>query len=141
LAAGTYTTTLTFGTANTGGTILQTQDVQITYTLTNGLAITTGPLMATAVSGDSQQPGSLAFTVTGPATTQWTAKTTDSWLVAPAGTHQGPGNFMLGINVAGLAVGTYPGSLTITAARACGSSRRRHHNERVNSHDVPGFVR
>jgi hypothetical protein len=122
LAAGTYTTTLTVGTANTGGAILQTQGVQVTYTLINGLAITTGPLTATTVIGDSQPPGSLAFTVTGPATTRWTARSTASWLVAPSGTQQGPGNFMLGINVAGLAVGSYPGNLTITNAANAGDT-------------------
>ena len=114
LTAGTYTTTLTFGTADANNNILQTQPVQVSYNLRDGLVISATSVATSLVSGDSFSSESLPFTVSGAATLQWTAKSDSPWLIAPSGTQPGPGNFNVAINMAGYGPGTYNGILTIT---------------------------
>lgn len=115
LVAGTYTTTLTFGTGDASGNILQSQDVSITLTLHDGLATTNGSLVALATAGSSVQSTQvLPFTISAPAALQWTAASNASWLTGPGGTQQGGGTFNVTVDTATLASGTYTAQLLLT---------------------------
>src|SRR5262249_36406375 len=105
--SGTYSTTLTFGTADSSNNILQTQPVQATYTLRDGLAITANAVGGSLIAGDSASTASLPFTVSSPSGIQWTAHSDSPWLTAPGGTQTGGGDFQALVNMAGLGAGTY----------------------------------
>ena len=114
MTSGSYSATLTFGTTDTKNNILNTQTVQVAYTLKDGLDITATSAALSFVSGNSLSSQSVPFTVTGPSGAQWSAASDSPWLAGPAGTQQGPGNFTGSVNVTGLAAGSYTGHLTIT---------------------------
>lgn len=115
LAAGTYSTTLTFGTADASGNILQTQDVSVTLTLHDGLAVINGSIAAAGTAGSSvQSTQMLPFTISAPAALQWTAASNASWLTGPTGSQQGGGTFNVAINTATLPSGSYTGAVTLT---------------------------
>lgn len=113
LATGNYDTVVTVGTADANGSALQSQDVQVSYSIQDGLVITSARSVVGAVYGSSVVKQTFPFTLQAPATTQWTAASTAAWLVAPA-QGQGGGQFNLQINSTGLAVGSYTGALTLT---------------------------
>ncbi|PYP92404.1 MAG: hypothetical protein DMG65_04180 [Candidatus Angelobacter sp. Gp1-AA117] len=54
-------------------------------------------------------------------TLNWTASTNGSWLTVSPGSGSVPGSFSASVNIAGLAGGTYQGTITITAAGAANS--------------------
>jgi Viral BACON domain len=112
--AATYTTVLTFGTADANGKILQTQPVQISYSLKEGILISQTSESTSLVVGDSFSSEPLPFTVNSPSTIQWTATSNMPWLTAPSGTQSGGGIFSVTINMAGYPAGTYTGTITLT---------------------------
>lgn len=114
MTSGSYSTTLTFGSADANNNILQTQPVQITYDLHDGLTIAATSVSTSVTFGDSVSSGSLPITVSSPSTIQWTAQSDSPWLTGPAGAQQGGGNFSAAINMAGLGTGTYTGKITLT---------------------------
>lgn len=76
---------------------------------------------AATVGGAAPQPQSLSVTNGGGGLLSWSVATTGSWLTAvpPSGT--GNGSVSVSVATAGLAAGTYPGSVTFTAPGATGS--------------------
>ena len=115
-SAATYTTVLTFGTADANGRILQTQPVQISYSLKEGILISQTSESTSLVVGDSSSSEPLPFTVSSPSTIQWTATSNMPWLTPPSGTRSGGGIFSVTINMAGYPAGTYTGTITLTNA-------------------------
>lgn len=116
LDSGTYTTVLTFGTTDANSNILQTQPVQISYSLKDGITISQSAESTSFVAGDSFSSEPLQFNVTSPASIQWTATSNMPWLIAPSGTQSGGGVFAVTVNMAGYAAGTYTGTVTLTNA-------------------------
>ena len=118
MSAGTYSTVLTLGTADANNNILQTQAVQVSYSLREGLTLSGGIGSMYLVAGDSAASLAKQFTVADPTSSsvQWTAQSNASWLLAPSGTQSGTGTFPYSINMTGLSAGTYTGTLTITNA-------------------------
>lgn len=116
LNSGSYTATLTVGTADANNTILQTQQLTVTYSVHGGLVMNTPAQSATAVGGDSNATQMLTFAVNSPSTIQWTSSSNASWLTGPPATQTGGGNFALTVDSTGLKSGTYNGVLTITNA-------------------------
>lgn len=114
LSPATYSTVVTFGTADANNNILQTQTVQVNYTLRDGLVITANSASATFTVGDSAAAESVPFIVTSPANIQWTAQSDSPWLTSPSGTQQGGGTFSAAVNMSGIGVGTHTGKVTLT---------------------------
>lgn len=116
ISAGTYSTVLTLGTADANNNILQTQAVQVSYSLSQGLTVSGGTGPMTLVIGDSAASAPQQFTVSDPSapSVQWTAQSNASWLVGPSGTQSGTGTFSYSINTAGVGAGNYTGTLTLT---------------------------
>jgi hypothetical protein len=114
MTSGNYSTTLTFGTADSNNNILQTQAVQVAYSLRDGLVIDATSVSTSLTVGDSVASENLPFIVSAPSTINWTARSDSPWLAAPSGTQQGPGNFSAAINMAGLGAGNYTGKITLT---------------------------
>ena len=112
LAAGSYSTTLTIGTSDASDNILETKDVQVSYSLKAGLIISTAPATVSAISGASLSTQSVAFTVTDAADAAWTASSNATWLIAPASGEAG--NVSATVNTAGLKSGSYHGTVTLT---------------------------
>ena len=82
---GTYTTTLTIATNNSAGSTLQARDVQVTFTLRDGLRVS-GVATAFTTAGTSPATQTLPFTVLSPAGINWTATSSVPW-IAPPGRH------------------------------------------------------
>ena len=116
LTAGTYTTVLTFGTADANGNVLQSQPVQISYSVWDGVLISATSVSTSLVVGESLTSESINFPVNTPSSVQWTATSNMPWLAPPGGTQSGSGLFSFTINMAGYGAGTYTGILTLTNA-------------------------
>jgi hypothetical protein len=115
LGAGTRSTTLTLATRDNDGGTLQSKDVQITYTLREGVTITSAPAQLTSINGSSAQPAHTpTFTVNSPPTLRWSATSDAAWLVPPAGTQQGPGVFSSTADLSSLPIGHHAARLTLT---------------------------
>lgn len=115
LTAGSYSTTLTVTTQDGSGNTLQAKDVQVAFSLREGVSITSPPPRANATNGSSiQSTQTLHFTVASPTNIQWTAASSVPWLSVPAGTKQGPGVFDLTVNFSTLPPAVHLGRLTIT---------------------------
>jgi hypothetical protein len=113
LASGSYSTTLTIGTADINGGILATRDIAVTLTLRDGIVVSSGAIAVSAISGHSDAMRSGSFTVTAPAGVQWTASGGASWITLPAGP-QGAGTYTLAMNTAGLPAGRHDATITLT---------------------------
>jgi hypothetical protein len=114
LAPGTYTTTVTIGTSNSTGTILQTRDVQVSYTIREGITTQTPPPVLSGVAGSSQSNLSFLFYATAPASLQWVATSSQPWLQPPAGTQTGPGGRTATVDTSILPPGQATATLTLT---------------------------
>lgn len=114
LTSGSYSTVLTLGTADASNNILQTQAVQVSYSVHDGLLINATSVGTSFTVGDSLSSGSLPFMVSTPAAIQWTAQSNSPWLTGPTGTQQGSGSFSANVNMAGMGAGTYTGKITVT---------------------------
>jgi hypothetical protein len=114
LAPGTYSTTVTIGTSDASGNILQTRDVQVTYTIREGVTIISAPPTLSGVSGSSLSSYSLQINVSAPTVLQWAATSSQPWLQPPSGTQTGPGNHTVNVDTSTLPPGQATGTLTLT---------------------------
>jgi surface antigen len=126
LAPGTYNGTITFTAAGATGS---PKTVGVTLTVTQGPALGTSPATLTFSANQGTSPANQTFTVTntGGGTLAWSASASASWLSAtPASGSLGAGTSAspaVSVSTAGLAPGTYNGSIQVTAAGATGSPR------------------
>lgn len=118
MALGTYTTTLSVATNNSSDDTLQARDIAVTFTLRDGLRITSGVnQFAFGTAGAPPATQSLQFTVASPAGIAWTAASSVPWMTPPSGTHTGPGTFDVTVNNTGLRADSnlgHQGSVTLT---------------------------
>lgn len=114
LAPGTYTTTVTIGTGDANGNILQTKDVQVTYTIREGVTIMTAPPVLSGVSGSSLSSQSFQINVSAPSILQWAATSSQPWLQPPSGTQTGAGNHTVNVDTSTLQPGQTTATLTLT---------------------------
>jgi hypothetical protein len=114
LAPGTYTTTVTIATVDANDNILQTRDVQVTYTIRDGVGVTSAPPVLTGVSGSSQSSQTFQVAVAAPAGLQWRATSSQPWLQPPSGTQTGPGNHTVTVDTSTVAPGQATATLTLT---------------------------
>ena len=121
LQQGTYQGTITVTAATLAGSPM-TIPVTLTVTAQAVLAIATTPMTFRATSGQNPAAQSLNVSNTGGGTLAWTASVSDaSWLqVAPA-SGLGDAAIQVSATAASLAVGSYTGTITITAAGAANS--------------------
>ena len=85
------------------------------------IAVTPTTLSFTSVNGSTPATQTFQITNTGGGTLTWTATSSATWLSASAASGTAPSTVTVSINPAGLAVGTYNGTIQITAAGATGS--------------------
>ncbi|HEV7606285.1 MAG TPA: hypothetical protein VGO61_03065 [Steroidobacteraceae bacterium] len=111
---GTYTTTVTLGSANSAGTILQTRDISVTLVVRDGVRISSFAIVAGGFNGDSNAAQPHTITVAGPSNQQWTATSSVPWLTVPAGTQTGTGDFTVNTDYGSVRSGNYEGLLTLT---------------------------
>src|SRR5262245_333453 len=111
MALGTYTTTLTVATNDSAGTPLQARDIEVTFTLRDGVHIDP-QAFANGIAGKPPATQMLQFTVTSPAGITWRASSNASWLTAPSGTHTGPGTLDITVDNTGLRADTHEGVVT-----------------------------
>jgi glucose/arabinose dehydrogenase len=125
LAAGDHTATITI---DGGGANGSPKQIPVTLTLTApqppALAVSPGSLSFTAVEGAAAPPAqSLSVTNTGGGTLSFTTSDDASWLAASPASGTAPGSVSVSVNHAGLARGTYSGTVVVTAAGAAGSPK------------------
>jgi len=113
LAAGTYTGTVTF-TPTAGGTAA-TVNVTFTVVAAPTIAASSGTLTFHYQAGDTTLPAAQNVTITGGA---WTAaaSSTGNWLVASPASGSSGSPVAISVNPAGLAVGSYTGTVTISGS-------------------------
>jgi hypothetical protein len=123
-AAGsaTGTLTLTDDALNVSGSV---QQVQLT-----GQGIQLYPILdvspaqlnfSSILNGASVAPEFLAIQNDGSQTLTWTAANTQPWLALGVASGTAPASVQISVNVAGLAVGTYQDTITVTASGVSGS--------------------
>ena len=115
LAAGTYSATLTFSAAG-----VSTATIPVTLNVTPASQLSVGPasLAFTSVSGAAAPPSkTLSVAATGSALS-FTAASNAAWLSASPASGTTPATVNVSVNPAGLAVGNYSGSITLTAPGA-----------------------
>jgi hypothetical protein len=114
LTPGTYTTTVTIGTGDANGNILQTRDVQVTYTIRDGVHFTSAPPILSGVAGSSQSSQTVMVSVAAPAGVQWQASSSQSWLQVPGGTQTGSALLTVTVDPSTLPPGQATATLTLT---------------------------
>jgi uncharacterized protein (TIGR03437 family) len=118
LQAGTYTGTITLSCVPASACTADLQ-IQVLFTL-NGIVLTAAPdpVNITLIQGNAQ---STDITLTGTATVLANVPTVLPWLFSPVSISS-PGTLSLLIATAGLAVGTYSGSIVLQCDAANGSA-------------------
>ncbi len=114
LAAGTYTTTLTIASRDSSGHDLQGKDIAVTYTLRDGVLITSAPATITGIAGSPLPPRTVSLTVTTPSGETWTASSNAAWVVPPSGPQQGSMTLNLTVDPSALPGGTSTAIVTLT---------------------------
>jgi hypothetical protein len=121
LAAGTYTGTVTITSAGATGSP-KTVSVSLVVSATPVLRATPTTLAFTYQTGaatPATQP--ISVSSSGTALSYTTAASGGTWLSATPASGTTPGTVTVAVNPAGLAAGTYNGTVTITSAGATGS--------------------
>lgn len=120
LAPGTYKATLKVGTGRSNGSIMDSQDVAVTYTVRSVLGVDTPSLAFDYVQGGTV-PASAQVYVSG-AGLAWTAQATQSWIKLSAAAGTTPSWPRISVDPAGLAPGTYDGTVTFSHTGASDSA-------------------
>jgi uncharacterized protein (TIGR03437 family) len=108
LTAGTYQGTVTATDAHGS-----TQSIAITLVV-NGVSSIANPSFLSFVAEENGlPPAGQTITITGFANASYTATTTQSWIALSAASGPAPAQIIVGANPAGLAAGTYTGSVQI----------------------------
>ena len=124
LAAGTYTGTVTITAAGASGS---PKTVAVTLTVnpaTPVLAVSPASLTFNATAGGAN-PAAQTFGIsnTGGGTLNWTIADNQTWLSVAPVSGAGAATPSVSVNTAGLAAGTYTGTVTVTASGATGSPK------------------
>jgi hypothetical protein len=110
---GVRTATVLVGTTDSGGNVLRSRQVAVTYDLLANVQVASTPSSATVVFGSSEITQALTVPVTAQNKT-WTITSNVSWLQGlPVGDQQGSQSLNLTLNAANLAVDSYSGVLTV----------------------------
>lgn len=112
LPPGTYTASLKAGIAKADQTIIATQDVAITYTVTTVLGVDQGSLSYDYVPG-APAPSAQSVAVTGTGL-PWQASANQAWIKLGATSGTAPSALSVNVDPAGLGVGTFTGKVTLT---------------------------
>jgi hypothetical protein len=126
LAPGSYTGTITV-TAPGATSSPRTVEVTLTVTPVPALGVSPASLSFTAEQGSNPAGQTLTISNTGTGTLAWTATEPIPWLVGSPGSGSlGAGQsapMAVSVNTAGLAPGSYSGTITVTAPGATSSPR------------------
>lgn len=112
IAPGEYRSTLTVGTADANGTILQTKDIAVAYTLSQRLAFATDSVSIAYVFGSPAQVQALDLQVDAD-TRPWRAWSETAWLTVPGTLYNGNQVLPVSVDPQGLRPGTYEGTVMI----------------------------
>jgi len=112
LPVGTVTTTVSVGTADVSGNVLEYKDVQVSYSLRDGVSIAQAPQAVRATLGHSTTQFTRTVNVATDGAT-WSASVDVPWITVPAGNHQGAGSVTLNIDTTSLTPGANTGTLTV----------------------------
>ncbi|MEZ5356344.1 MAG: malectin domain-containing carbohydrate-binding protein [Bryobacteraceae bacterium] len=121
LAPGVHTANLTVTAAGAGGS---PQTIPVTLNLQAPPVLSAAPATLTftatqAGSAPATQP--ISITNTGGGTLNWTATANAPWISLSSTSGTAPHTLNAGVNAAGLALGSYTGTVTVTAAGVTGS--------------------
>jgi hypothetical protein len=124
LAPGTYTTPITVTAAGASGSP-KTVDVTLTVNpATPVLSVAPTSVAFSATQGGANPAAqTVNVTNTGGGSLSFTASDDQSWLAVAPASGSAPAALSLSANIAGLAPGTYTGTVTISAAGASGSPK------------------
>ncbi|HJW73944.1 MAG TPA: hypothetical protein VJ486_14055 [Geothrix sp.] len=111
LPAGTYTATLKAGIAKSDQSILASQDISITYKVTTVLGVDSGSLSFAYING-APAPSDQTVHISG-AGLSWQATASQTWLKLGATSGVAPSTLAVGVDPAGLSVGTHTGTITL----------------------------
>jgi len=112
LPPGTYTATLKCGVGKSDGTVLESQDIAITYKVTSLIGVDTTFLAFDYVQGGTV-PATASVYVSG-ASLAWTAQASQPWIKLGTTAGTTPSWLHVSVDPAGLAPGTYDGTVTLT---------------------------
>lgn len=114
--SGTYTAVLTVGTADASGNILRTQNIQISFTVTDPISVTSPALTAGFVLGHSTNATSATLTVEAPASEQWNITSNVPWISLSAANGTGTAQVTATLSSDDLSIDTHTGMVTVTNA-------------------------
>jgi hypothetical protein len=121
LPAGIATTTVSVGTADVGGNLLEYKDVAVSYTLNEGVVIVSAVSDVNATLGHSTNSFAKTLSVSAIGK-QWQITSDVPWVTATASTSTGSGTVAVTINTSTLPVGSH--RATVTAVNTADSSDR-----------------
>ena len=130
LPAGTTTTTVSVGTTDVGGNVLEYKDVAVSYTLNEGVVIVNSVSDVNATLGHSTNSFAKTLSVSAVGK-QWQISSDVPWVTATASTSTGSGTAAVTINTSTLPVGSH--RATLDCREHCGlerSFRRRFQHDR-----------
>jgi hypothetical protein len=113
LTAGTYPTRVRVGVARQDQSVIGWKDVPVTYAVRRGIMVVSSPLTFSCFAGGSAPETQGAY-IEGTTGARWTATTDQPWVVVPESGYAG--SFVrIGVNPAGLTVGTHEAVVTFSA--------------------------
>jgi len=114
LTAGAHSTTISVGTADASGNILQYQDVQVSYSLVDGVAILSAPVSINATLGHATSSFSNNVSVVAPTGRQWSLSADVPWINVPTTVQQGSSVVPVTIDTSTLGAGSTTATITAT---------------------------
>jgi len=111
---GTYTTTFQVGTGDANGNILETQNITVTLTIADVVAITSSEITQSFLYGGASETSSHSVAIHAPSR-DWTVTSSAAWLQVPSGTLNGNQTITVTVDASNLTPGTYHATLTATA--------------------------
>ncbi len=111
LPAGTYTCTLRAGIGKADQSVIDAQDIPVTYKVTSEVGTNTSSLAFDFIQGGTP-PAAAQVAVTGEAL-PWTASADQSWIKLGAASGVTPATLSVSADPTGLPAGTYTGTVTL----------------------------
>lgn len=115
LSPGTYTTTVGLGIARQDGSIIAYKYVDISYTVKKALTVSSAALTFNSVFGSSATINNQIVNINGTGLA-WTASVNQPWVKLANTGGTAPGALSVGVDKAGLGVGQYSATITISSA-------------------------
>jgi hypothetical protein len=113
LPIGTQSSVVSIGTSDASGKILQYQDIELNYTVKNGVVIQSSPISVNAVFGHSTTAFSKSFLVQADSV-RWAAKSDSPWVQVSANTLTGSMGMQFAIDTSNLSLGSSLATITVT---------------------------